>query len=263
MKDYVVDTYNDAKKAVSNAYRETKEWVTDTYQDVKERVVNTYNDVKENIIDPVSSFVEEKIVEPVVEKVEAIADQLNINDSSDVLRTVTDIGVTGIALTSGVINGHKEYMRKGGLLRPVSAFASAIVKGVATFGAVNNFANGLYYNLTPDDVKSDITSSSYSNNGTKYINRWDRLDYTKQQTQQSNYNFNAWMYYSEYNFHMHVWNGLNLLGLEDSPTFSGFAGSASDANVQPNDPFFDFNNTDGAKKWLRMISYFGVGSLGI
>ena len=38
---------------------------------------------------------------------------------------------------------------------------------------------------------SDLTPTSYHDG---YINRWERLDYAKQETKQSWYNFNAWMY---------------------------------------------------------------------
>ena len=117
--------------------------------------------------------------------------------------------------------------------------------------------------MTSDNDKSDLTSTSYSNNGARYINRWDRLDYTKQQTQQSKYNFNAWMYYSEYNFHMYAWNVLNLPYIREIDALSGIAEKARVAHVIPNDPLYDYYHTDGYEKWLRMIAYFSVGILGI
>ena len=206
-------------------------------------------------------------VEPAVEKVKNIADKADTDKFRDVLRTATDIGVTSIALVGGVINGYREFQQKGGLYRPASSIASGITKGVATFGAINNAANVIYYKLTPEDVQSDITPNSYSDNGARYINRWDRLDYTKQQTKQSNYNFNARMYYGEYSVHMHVWNCLNLLGLEDTPALRDIAESARVADVEPNDPLDDYNDfmeqDDPKNAILRTAAYFLVGHLGL
>ena len=79
------------------------------------------------------------------------------------------------------------------------------------------------------------------------------------------FDFNAWMYYSEYNFHMHVWNGLNWFGLEG--VFSGYAERASEADVEANDPSYDYDHymerDDPKNAILRTAAYFLVGFLGI
>ena len=74
--------------------------------------------------------------------------------------------------------------------------------------------------------------------------------------------FNAWMYYSEYNFHM--WALYGLKGwYGESNKLGDLAYAASEAAVEANDPFYDYYHTDGYEKWLRMIAYFGVGILGV
>jgi len=62
--------------------------------------------------------------------------------------------------------------------------------------------------LEPIALTTSLTSKSYSGtegNSTRYISRWERLDYAKQQTGESFYNINAWRYYSEYSLHMYGW----------------------------------------------------------
>ena len=71
------------------------------------------------------------------------------------------------------------------------------------------------------------------------------------------------MYYSEYSFHMYTWNITFWADGKGIPLFSGLAGSAKEAAVEPNDPFYDFNNVTGIEGWLRMVAYFSVGALGI
>ena len=79
---------------------------------------------------------------------------------------------------------------------------AGIVAGIATFGAVNNLTNAIYYNYFSDG-ESDLTPNSYNS---RYINRWDRLDYVKrQESMPDTYGSTAWLYYSEYNLHMHAW----------------------------------------------------------
>ena len=61
---------------------------------------------------------------------------------------------------------------------------------------------------------SDLNSSSYNigDSEFRYLTRWDRLDYAKQQVKSmygenasSFFDLKAWMYYNEYNFHMYAW----------------------------------------------------------
>ena len=102
-----------------------------------------------------------------------------------------------------------------------------IAAGVVTFGALNNLANGIYYNYISDG-KSELTSSSYRDG---YVNRWDRLDYVKQQTEQSKFNTTAWMYFSEYNLHMYGWYLTGWALGKNIPLISDFAKSTSDADI--------------------------------
>lgn len=78
--------------------------------------------------------------------------------------------------------------------------ASTIILTIA-FCCINNATNAIYYNHFSDGETS-ITSSSY-NDG--YINRWERLDYAKHNTQEEKYNLNAWRFNSEYSVHMYGW----------------------------------------------------------
>ena len=89
------------------------------------------------------------------------------------------------------------------------------------------------------------------------------MDYAKDKTEQDSYNFNALMYYSEYNFHMHVWNTCAFLRVENVFPISWLAGKAKEASVVPNDPSYDFYHSGDFEKWLRMAAYFSVAALGI
>ena len=161
-----------------------------------------------------------------------------------------------------------------GLVKGIAAGAVAgAIAGVATFGAVNNTVNALYYNFISDG-ESDLNDSSYNidNTGFKYLNRWERLDYTKKQLVEDNaegekelFDFNAWMYYSEYNFHMYAWGLLKGQYAEEPQNLlESFASSASEADVEPNEPFYDYENvTSKAMGILRTAVYMGVGILGL
>ena len=102
------------------------------------------------------------------------------------------------------------------------------VAGAATFGAINNAVNGIYYNYISDG-ESELTSNSYQ---AGYINRWDRLDYVKsQENMPSTYNKTARMYYSEYNLHMYGWYLTGWALGKNIPLISDFAKSTSDADI--------------------------------
>ena len=109
------------------------------------------------------------------------------------LKIVLDIG---LYIVSAAIS-----IAVGIAVSKVATPAAGIVAGIAVFGALNNLTNTIYYNFISDG-ESDLTSSSYRNG---YINRWDRLDYVKQQTGQEKFNAISWMYFSEYNLHMYGW----------------------------------------------------------
>ena len=112
---------------------------------------------------------------------------------SEWLKNVLDIG---LYIASAAIS-----IAVGIAVSNVATPAAGIVEGIAVFGALNNLTNTIYYNFISDG-ESDLTSSSYRNG---YINRWDRLDYVKQQTSQEKFNAISWMYFSEYNLHMYGW----------------------------------------------------------
>ena len=79
--------------------------------------------------------------------------------------------------------------------------AVGIVTATLTYSGLNNVVNTVYYNHFSDG-KSEIDNSSYQDG---YIDRFERLDYTKERTEQEIYNSTAWTYYSEYNLHMCAW----------------------------------------------------------
>ena len=88
------------------------------------------------------------------------------------------------------------------------------------------------------------------------LSRWDRLDYTKSQTGDDFYNFNAWRYFSEYNTHMYAWFLTGWAYEKNVPGFSFVALKARIADVDPH----DIERGDDA--W-RNVLYFSFGILGI
>ena len=111
------------------------------------------------------------------------------------------------------------------------------------FGAINNGINAIYYNYISDG-KSDLAPDSYSNGGTRYINRWDRLDYTKHQTKQSKYNKTAMKYFGEYNLHMYGWIAFGWTKDKGWGKFSDKVGHLESADVevgvQDNRPYINY-----------------------
>ena len=135
------------------------------------------------------------------------------------LKTVIDIGLyvvsAGISAPVGVV------------VSKVAGPADGTVAAIATFGALNNLTNAVYYNCFSDG-ESDLTATSYRDG---YINRLDRLDYTKSQTEQDYYNTTAWLYYSEYNLHMYGWFAFGWAYETGVKPFSDWAESASEADI--------------------------------
>ena len=146
------------------------------------------------------------------------------------------------------------YITSGVIAFAVGTYAG-IAAGIATFGAINNLTNAIYYNYISDG-ESDLTSDSYRYG---HINRWDRLDYTKKMTQDQTYNLNAWRYFSEYNFHMYAWRAFGWALDKNIPLLSGWAKSAEDADVDPK----DFERDDHGQYTLRNLVYILVGLLGL
>ena len=69
------------------------------------------------------------------------------------------------------------------------------------------------------------------------------------------------MYHSEHTFHAHAWWLLGWADEKGIPILSDLAGSAKDAYVVPNDPFYDYYNSELGL--LRTIFYIIEGLLGI
>ena len=112
--------------------------------------------------------------------------------------------------------------------------AIAMIGAAVVFSmALTNLENFIYYTYISDGV-SDLTPSSYSGvNGddSKYLSRWDRLDYAKAQTGEKWYNWNAWRYYSEYSLHMYGWLATSWAYDKNIPVFSWIASRSETAEV--------------------------------
>ena len=132
----------------------------------------------------------------------------------------------------------------------VATTATGIAAGIAMFGALNNLTNAIYYNYISNS-KSSLTSSSYRKG---YVNRWDRLDYTKRQTGQSTFNTIAWMYYSEYGLHMYGWYISGWAYEKNVPLFSWLAERTKSAEI-----------TEGEwdERWYVNIGIIILGLLGL
>ena len=105
--------------------------------------------------------------------------------------------------------------------------------GVATFGGLNNAVNFVYYSFISDgvsNIENNIDKSSYVDG---YVSRWERLDYTKQQTNEEWYSPNAWRYHSEYSLHMYGWYATGWADGKNIPFLSEFAISFRVAEVDP------------------------------
>ena len=175
-------------------------------------------------------------------------DPVNYSDGSghmpEWLKNVVDIGLYVVSAVVAVAVG----VAVSNVASPVAG----IVAGVATFSALNNLTNAVYYNYISDG-ESDLNPGSYRE---KYINRWDRLDYAKFNTKDEKYNINSWRYFSEYNFHMYAWYLTGWAYKREIPIISGIANSAYEAAVDP-------QNFETGENWWRNIFYIGLGLLGM
>ena len=80
------------------------------------------------------------------------------------------------------------------------------------------------------EIETDPNRSTYVD---EYVMRWDRLDYTKQETQESTYNFDAWAYHSEYSLHMYGWYATGWAHDNPSSHLFDVADKFYRANVTP------------------------------
>lgn len=133
-----------------------------------------------------------------------------------------------------------------------SGFATGIGTAFGVFGTINNIVNSVYYNFISDG-HSELTPTSYHDG---YINRWERLDLTKQETGDVWYNLNALRYYGEYNTHMYGWFFTGWAHEKEIFLFSGIAESAYEADV-------DGQIWESGENWWRNIIYLIAGFLGI
>ena len=109
----------------------------------------------------------------------------------------------------------------------IAGVAVGTVAGAAVFGAINNGVNAICYNHFSKG-ESDSTTNSYND---RYLNRWERLDYTKHNSKEDSYNFNAWRYYSEHNLHMYGWYALGWADEKKNSNIFEYAERARDAFV--------------------------------
>ena len=133
--------------------------------------------------------------------------------------TIADYLVTTIAAICGAVAGVKAAVRtkiKGKSNN--AAMAAGIANGSATFGMINNTVNAYYYNNISTGESSLETKYSHLQGSERksdyvdgYINRWERLDYTKKVTQSETYDANAWRFQSEYALHMYLWGAVDGL----------------------------------------------------
>ena len=163
------------------------------------------------------------------------------------LRDILDIAAYVVAGIIGLVAGI-------GIAVLTGNFMLGLVTAIAVFGVVNNIINAIYYNYISDGV-SDLSEESYSNGyRSGYINRWDRLDYTKSQTKEKNYNSKAWMYYSEYSLHMYAWLLTGFAYEKNIPILSEIAASAITADIEIGEADNRF--------FVRLFTYL-IGALGI
>ena len=155
------------------------------------------------------------------------------------LRNVLDVGLYLLSFAAAIA---------------VTITTGNILLGLATFGIINNLINTIYYDFISTG-ESNLTSSSYHDG---YINRWDRLDYTKSKTKSQHYKINSWRYFSEYNTHMYLWwvTKKYYTGKKGDGFLSNIAYSAYSAEVDP-------NHFEKGKNWWRNIFYIGLGFLGV
>ena len=141
---------------------------------------------------------------------------------------VVTVVATAVAIGVGVGAGVVTYANTGSINAAVGAGA---VAGEATFGAINNATNAVYYNYISDGEAELETNSEHSSYVDEYVSRWDRLDYAKQETGEEKYNLNAWRHYSEYSLHMYGWYATGWAKDMSIPIFSDFAESCYTAEI--------------------------------
>lgn len=152
----------------------------------------------------------------------------------------TLLGILAGAATSAV-------MASVSGVQPIAAIGIGIVVGASTTGIINNTIDAIYYEYSYGD--SELSSDTYSAED-KYISKWDRLDYTKSQTEEKHYDLNAWRYMNEYSLHMYGWIATGWAYPQKIPVVSSIAERCKTAEV-------DTKQWDG-----RFVVDFGTAILG-
>ena len=138
------------------------------------------------------------------------------------------------------------------------AYTEGVIEGEPTKTYAYTYTNAWkdqltnYYNYVSDG-ESELTTDKYRET---YLNRWDRLDYTRQEVRTEKYELNELRYYGEYSFHMFAWYLTGWSLNKNIPLISGIAGSAKDACVLPNE-------WESEEDWWRNIFYLLCAALGI
>ena len=104
--------------------------------------------------------------------------------------------------------------------------------GLILLGVINNGVNAIYYEFS--DGESDLTSDSYTEKDVS-ITRWEKLDYTKQNTGEDHYNVNAWRFYNEYTVHEYGWYVVGWADEKEIVGLSWLADRFENADVLPAD----------------------------
>ena len=130
------------------------------------------------------------------------------------------------------------------------------VLGFAVYSSIQNSVNSFYYSYISNG-ESDLDSSYYNidDKGFRYLTRWERLDYTKKETQSVLYGLNEMRFFGEYTAHMWAWGLSKWAYGKDIPFFSYLAEHSREANISP-----DHGET-GDNYWFN-IFYILFGLLG-
>jgi RHS repeat-associated protein len=107
---------------------------------------------------------------------------------------------------------------------PIAVMA---VIAVVAIGIINNVINAVYYEFS--DGNSDVTPEAYQD---RWVSRWERLDYAKQETGEDHYNLNAWRFFGEYSIHAIGWYLTGWSYDKDLPLFPRLAGHFYSAEVE-------------------------------
>ena len=140
--------------------------------------------------------------------------------------TVLDVAINLVAISAG--------MTAGIVTMPFVTPVGGLVVMWFTTGLINNTVNAIYYEFSDGISILEMNKEKSDYVDRIYINRWERLDYVKQQTREQHYFSDAWRFYAEYSAHMYAWFIVsNVIGAENYNEVS-IARRARKANVYPN-----------------------------